>query len=101
MFFKSINWDDVYNKKIAPPFVPFIQSETSADYFDKEFTADNPELTPPPDDGIYHTAPDRCLLSSFSSLSVQVLPRIMVTYSKIFDFVLYTFVMIDQDHCVG
>ncbi|CAI8038472.1 RAC-beta serine/threonine-protein kinase A [Geodia barretti] len=51
VFFKSINWDDVYSKRITPPFVPIIKSETSTDYFDKEFTDQNPELTPPPDDG--------------------------------------------------
>ena len=51
MFFKSINWGDVYNKRITPPFIPIIHSETSTDYFDKEFTAENPELTPPPDEG--------------------------------------------------
>ena len=47
MFFKSINWDDVYNKRITPPFIPIIWSQTSTDYFDKEFTAKNPQLTPP------------------------------------------------------
>ena len=87
MFFKSIKWDDVYNKRITPPLVPIIKSETSTDYFDKKFTAENPELTPPPDDGIYHSTPGLCLLSSSSSLSVKVLPRIMVTFSTIFDFV--------------
>jgi serine/threonine protein kinase len=51
VFFETINWDDVYNKRITPPLVPFILSETSTDYFDKEFTAENPELTPPPDEG--------------------------------------------------
>ena len=47
MFFESINWDDVYNKKITPPLVPFILSQTSTDYFEEEFTAENPQLTPP------------------------------------------------------
>ncbi|CAI8003942.1 Serine/threonine-protein kinase N2, partial [Geodia barretti] len=47
VFFESINWDDVYNKKITPPLVPFILSQTSTDYFEEEFTAENPQLTPP------------------------------------------------------
>jgi RAC serine/threonine-protein kinase len=47
IFFESIIWDDLFNKKIAPPFVPVIKSEQSADYFDKEFTDENPDLTPP------------------------------------------------------
>ena len=47
IFFESISWDELYKKKIAPPFVPVIKSEQSADYFDKEFTDENPDLTPP------------------------------------------------------
>ena len=66
MFFETINWDDVYNKRITPPLVPFILSETSTDYFDKEFTAENPELTPPPDEGNgYHSTPDPSLILFF------------------------------------
>ncbi|CAI8034825.1 RAC-beta serine/threonine-protein kinase A [Geodia barretti] len=51
VFFKSINWDDVCKKRIIPPIIPVIKSETSTDYFEKEFTDENPELTPPPDEG--------------------------------------------------
>ena len=64
IFFESIMWDDLFNKKIAPPFVPVIKSEQSADYFDKEFTDENPDLTPP-DEGMP--------LSSYSSLSLSSL----------------------------
>ena len=47
MFFEAINWEDLYNRKITPPFIPVIKSDQSVDYFDKEFTDENPDLTPP------------------------------------------------------
>ncbi|XP_022083041.1 RAC-gamma serine/threonine-protein kinase-like isoform X2 [Acanthaster planci] len=46
-FFASINWEDLYNKKIEPPFKPSVKSETDTRYFDEEFTAEPVELTPP------------------------------------------------------
>lgn len=45
-FFRNINWDDVYHKKIAPPFVPQITSATDTSNFDTEFTSVTPVLTP-------------------------------------------------------
>ena len=47
VFFESINWDDVYHKRIPPERIPVIWSEKSTDYFEKKFTDQNPELTPP------------------------------------------------------
>ncbi|XP_071477985.1 RAC-gamma serine/threonine-protein kinase-like [Diadema antillarum] len=46
-FFASINWDDLYHKRVTPPFKPTIVSETDTRYFDSEFTAEPPRLTPP------------------------------------------------------
>lgn len=45
-FFRSINWEDVYNKKIPPPFQPQISSATDTSNFDSEFTSVTPVLTP-------------------------------------------------------
>ena len=47
VFFDSINWDDLYNCKVAPPFKPVVKSEQDVANFDKEFTDEVPELTPP------------------------------------------------------
>lgn len=33
-FFKTINWDAIYSKKIKPPFVPNIKSELDHKYID-------------------------------------------------------------------
>jgi Protein kinase C terminal domain len=45
-FFANINWDDIYHKRIPPPFKPTIQSATDTSNFDQEFTSVTPVLTP-------------------------------------------------------
>ena len=40
-FFKNINWDDLYNKKVEPEFVPKIFNELDLGNFDKFFTSEN------------------------------------------------------------
>lgn len=45
-FFRNINWDDVYHKRITPPFMPTITSATDTSNFDQEFTSVTPVLTP-------------------------------------------------------
>ncbi|CAH1389278.1 unnamed protein product [Nezara viridula] len=47
VFFSSINWTDLYQKKIQPPFKPLVTSDTDTSYFDSEFTGESVELTPP------------------------------------------------------
>uniref|UniRef100_A0A8C8DTW9 non-specific serine/threonine protein kinase n=1 Tax=Oryzias sinensis TaxID=183150 RepID=A0A8C8DTW9_9TELE len=46
-FFININWQDVVQKKLTPPFKPQVTSETDTRYFDEEFTAQTITLTPP------------------------------------------------------
>ncbi|XP_070576508.1 RAC-gamma serine/threonine-protein kinase-like isoform X2 [Ptychodera flava] len=48
-FFESIHWDDLYNKRIPPPFKPEVTSETDTRFFDSEFTVEPVDLTPPTD----------------------------------------------------
>lgn len=48
VFFEGVDWDEVYQKKLNPPFKPSVDSETDTRYFDKEFTGESVELTPPP-----------------------------------------------------
>lgn len=45
-FFRNINWDDVYHKRIQPPFQPEVKSATDTSNFDSEFTSVTPVLTP-------------------------------------------------------
>uniref|UniRef100_A0A8C6WA34 non-specific serine/threonine protein kinase n=1 Tax=Nannospalax galili TaxID=1026970 RepID=A0A8C6WA34_NANGA len=49
-FFASIVWQDVYEKKLSPPFKPQVTSETDTRYFDEEFTAQMITITPPDQD---------------------------------------------------
>jgi len=51
VFFASIDWDLLVQKKITPPFKPQVLNETDTSYFDFEFTGQSVELTPPDDDG--------------------------------------------------
>ncbi|KAF2204839.1 calcium-independent protein kinase C [Delitschia confertaspora ATCC 74209] len=45
-FFRNINWDDVYHKRIPAPYIPQISSPTDTSNFDTEFTSVTPVLTP-------------------------------------------------------
>lgn len=41
-FFNGVNWDDIYHKRIPPPFVPNVKGDTDTSYFDEEFTRQAP-----------------------------------------------------------
>ncbi|CAA7261465.1 unnamed protein product [Cyclocybe aegerita] len=45
-FFKDVNWDDVLNKRIPPPYFPTINGSADTSNFDEEFTREQPTLTP-------------------------------------------------------
>lgn len=45
-FFRNINWDDIYHKRVPAPFIPTIGSPTDTSNFDQEFTSVTPVLTP-------------------------------------------------------
>lgn len=45
-FFRNINWDDIYHKRVTPPFFPQITNPTDTSNFDSEFTSVTPVLTP-------------------------------------------------------
>ena len=45
-FFRNINWEDIYHKRIPAPFLPLISSPTDTSNFDAEFTNETPRLTP-------------------------------------------------------
>uniref|UniRef100_A0A8C6YJK8 non-specific serine/threonine protein kinase n=2 Tax=Elapinae TaxID=42168 RepID=A0A8C6YJK8_NAJNA len=46
-FFAAVNWQDVVQKKLTPPFKPQVTSEIDTRYFDDEFTAQSITITPP------------------------------------------------------
>ncbi|XP_060529508.1 ribosomal protein S6 kinase beta-2-like [Cylas formicarius] len=45
-FFKNTNWDDVYNKRIEPPYKPYLRSEDDVSQFDPKFTRQTPVDSP-------------------------------------------------------
>ena len=46
LFFKDVSFEDVYNRKIPPPYFPTIGNATDTSNFDQEFTREQPTLTP-------------------------------------------------------
>ncbi|AGO11437.1 AaceriACR191Cp [[Ashbya] aceris (nom. inval.)] len=47
-FFRNINFDDILNLRVEPPYIPTIKAADDTSYFEKEFTAAPPTLTPLP-----------------------------------------------------
>lgn len=45
-YFQDVNFDDVLNCRIQPPYLPELTSEHDYSNFDKEFTSETPRLTP-------------------------------------------------------
>ncbi|KAJ1983685.1 Serine/threonine kinase [Dimargaris verticillata] len=45
-FFKGINWNDIFHKRVTPPYLPQIRSRFDISNFDEEFTRERPVLTP-------------------------------------------------------
>lgn len=49
-FFAPINWDDLYHKRVTPPWKPDITSDTDTKYIPEEFSNEPVQLTPPEND---------------------------------------------------
>ncbi|XP_030643855.1 ribosomal protein S6 kinase beta-2-like [Chanos chanos] len=45
-FFRHVNWDDLLNKRIEPPYRPSLQSEEDVSQFDSRFTRQTPVDSP-------------------------------------------------------
>ncbi|KAJ3010158.1 Serine/threonine kinase [Thoreauomyces humboldtii] len=45
-FFKNVDWEDMLQLRLAPPYFPKISSPTDVSNFDEEFTKEEPVLTP-------------------------------------------------------
>jgi hypothetical protein len=45
-YFRTVNFDDIYHKRVPPPFIPQLQHPTDTSNFDQEFTREVPVLTP-------------------------------------------------------
>lgn len=45
-FFKNINFDDILNLRVRPPFIPQLNGPGDTQYFEEEYTTAPPTLTP-------------------------------------------------------
>jgi len=45
-FFRNINWEDIYYKRVPAPFIPTVKGKADTSNFDSEFTSVTPVLTP-------------------------------------------------------
>lgn len=45
-YFEGLDWSDVYHKRIRPPYVPHLRSETDVSHFDQDFLRMTPRLSP-------------------------------------------------------
>lgn len=45
-FFKTVDWEQLYAKQVAPPYKPLMKSDSDLDHFDPTFTAEPVQLTP-------------------------------------------------------
>ncbi|KAK3072923.1 Serine/threonine kinase [Teratosphaeriaceae sp. CCFEE 6253] len=45
-FFRNVNWEDIYHKRVPAPFVPVVKNRADTSNFDSEFTSVTPVLTP-------------------------------------------------------
>lgn len=80
-FFRNINWDDVYNKRIQPPFLPQIKSATDTSNFDSEFTSVTPVLTPVQSGKSHLARMAQIILTLFSSpytANARGVPRLLL-----------------------
>jgi len=67
-FFVNVNWSDLLEKKIEPPFKPQVTSDTDTRYFDQEFTGESVQLTPPPN-GLTELDNEECEREFFNKFS--------------------------------
>lgn len=85
-FFSNVNWDDIYYKRIEPPFKPTITNATDTSNFDTEFTSVTPVLTPVQSgENRPHFAPNAHVLT-FPTVLTQQMQEEFRGFSYVQDF---------------
>ncbi len=79
-FFKGVNWDDVYQKRLPTPFRPNIKDAKDTSNFDSEFTSVTPVLTPVQSGKctLLSSVPVSNDISSIIACSSRRIPRFLV-----------------------
>ncbi|KAK7027294.1 RAC-gamma serine/threonine-protein kinase [Halocaridina rubra] len=70
-FYITINWKLLEEKKLTPPFKPQVTSETDTRYFDREFTGESVQLTPPDQSEHLNVIDEESEYMTFSRFSYQ------------------------------
>nr|XP_025966583.1 serine/threonine-protein kinase N3 isoform X2 [Dromaius novaehollandiae] len=71
-FFKEIDWDALFARKLKPPFVPTLRALTDISNFDEEFTSQKPILTPPEEVALL-TRKEQAIFKDFDFVSTHLL----------------------------
>uniref|UniRef100_A0A8C4KGE6 protein kinase C n=1 Tax=Dromaius novaehollandiae TaxID=8790 RepID=A0A8C4KGE6_DRONO len=72
-FFKEIDWDALFARKLKPPFVPTLRALTDISNFDEEFTSQKPILTPPEEVALL-TRKEQAIFKDFDFVSTYSSP---------------------------
>ncbi|XP_072319173.1 ribosomal protein S6 kinase beta-2-like [Eucyclogobius newberryi] len=77
-FFKHINWDDLLNKRVEPPYKPQLHSEEDVSLFDTRFTRQTP-VDSPDDSRLSHSA--ELAFAGFTYVAPSVLESLKEGFS--------------------
>uniref|UniRef100_A0A8C6P4G6 Ribosomal protein S6 kinase B2 n=1 Tax=Nothobranchius furzeri TaxID=105023 RepID=A0A8C6P4G6_NOTFU len=77
-FFKQINWDDLLNKRVEPPYKPQLHSDEDVSQFDTRFTRQTP-VDSPDDSTLSHSA--ELAFAGFSFVAPSVLESLKEGFS--------------------
>uniref|UniRef100_A0A7N5ZUF4 Ribosomal protein S6 kinase beta-2 n=1 Tax=Anabas testudineus TaxID=64144 RepID=A0A7N5ZUF4_ANATE len=77
-FFKHINWDDLLNKRVEPPYKPQLQSDEDVSLFDTRFTRQTP-VDSPDDTSLSHSA--ELAFAGFTYVAPSVLESLKEGFS--------------------
>ncbi|XP_052759778.1 calcium-dependent protein kinase C-like isoform X2 [Mya arenaria] len=69
LFFKRIIWEKIENREVQPPYKPKIKSRKDVSNFDREFTSEQPKLTPT--DKLFIMNLDQTEFSGFSFVNPE------------------------------
>uniref|UniRef100_A0A8C3VDY7 Serine/threonine-protein kinase N3 n=1 Tax=Catharus ustulatus TaxID=91951 RepID=A0A8C3VDY7_CATUS len=71
-FFKGMDWDALFARRLKPPFVPTLRDPTDISNFDEEFTSQKPILTPPEEVALL-TRKEQTVFKDFDFVSKHLL----------------------------
>ncbi|KAF2976051.1 hypothetical protein EK904_005000 [Melospiza melodia maxima] len=71
-FFKGIDWNALFARRLKPPFVPTLRDPTDISNFDEEFTSQKPILTPPEEVSVL-TKKEQTVFKDFDFVSRHLL----------------------------